>query len=272
MADNDLVVDGRRVRFLAEKEPEKLPWRSMGVDVVVESTGFFTTRKAAGKHLLAGARKVLISAPWDGDEHVQTIVLGVNDDTYTGDPIISMGSCTTNSLVPIIKVLLDRFGIERGFMTTVHSYTNDQRILDLPHKDLRRARAAAINMIPTSTGAAKAVKLVFPQLDGKLDGMALRVPTPDGSFTDLTVVLGRKCSAQEVNAAIKDASQGAMKGVLQYSEEPLVSTDIIGNPHSSIFDASLTKVQGNLAKLCAWYDNEWGFSNRMVELLERMGR
>jgi glyceraldehyde 3-phosphate dehydrogenase len=269
---NDLVVEGKRVAFLSEREPENLPWKDMNVDVVVESTGLFVTKDGASKHLAAGAKKVLISAPWKGDEPVQTIVRGVNDDKIGGQEVISNASCTTNSLVPVVKVLLDRFGIEKGFMTTIHSYTNDQKILDLPHKDLRRARAAAINMIPTSTGAAKAVKEVLPELDGRLDGTAVRVPTSDGSLTDFTAVLLRETNVEEVNAAMKEAADGFLKGILEYSEEELVSTDIVGNAHSSIFDASLTKVHGSLVKVFAWYDNEWGFSNRMVETIELMGQ
>jgi glyceraldehyde 3-phosphate dehydrogenase len=269
---NNLVVGGKSIAFLSEKEPEKLPWKDMDVDVVVESTGFFVTKPEASKHLAAGAKKVLISAPWKGEDPVQTIVRGVNDEKAAGQDIVSNASCTTNSLVPVVKVLLDKFGIEKGLMTTIHSYTNDQKILDLPHKDLRRARAAAVNMIPTSTGAAKAVKEVLPELDGKLDGTAVRVPTSDGSLTDFTAVLSRETSVEEVNSAMREAADGPMKGILQYSEEELVSTDIVGNPHSSIFDSKLTKVHGSLVKVFMWYDNEWGFSNRMVETIELMAR
>lgn len=262
-----IVVDGKKIRVFSEKEPEKLPWKEFDVDAVVESTGFFVTREGASKHLEAGARKVLISAPWKGEEHVQTIVRGVNDDRIKGEIIISNASCTTNSLAPLVKVILEKFGIEKGFMTTIHSYTNDQRILDLPHSDLRRARAAALNMIPTSTGAASALKEIFPELDGKMDGMAIRVPTSDGSITDLTVIAGRETSVEEVNQVVKEAAESYLKGIIEYSEEQLVSTDIIGNPHSSVFDASLTKVNGKLVKVASWYDNEWGFSNRMVETI-----
>jgi len=270
--DNYLVVGDKKIKMLSEKDPEKLPWKELDIDVVIESTGVFTTKEAASKHLKAGAKKVLISAPFKGEEPVQTVVRGANDNKCRESNIISNASCTTNSLVPIIQVLEKNFGIESGFMTTVHSYTNDQRILDLPHKDLRRARAAAINIIPTTTGAARAVSHVFPELSGKLDGIAVRVPTPNASLTDLTVLLKREASVDEINKVMKEASESYLKGILEYSEEPLVSTDIIGNPHSAIFDASLTKAIGRLAKVYAWYDNEWGFSNRMVEIIRLMGK
>jgi glyceraldehyde 3-phosphate dehydrogenase len=264
---NDLVVDGKAIKYFSQKEPEKLPWHELGVDVLLECTGIFIDRAGAGKHIIAGAKKVLISAPWKGNEFVQTIVRGVNDHKIRGEYVLSCGSCTTNSLVPVIKVLLDNFGIEKGFMTTVHSYTNDQNILDLPHKDLRRARAAAINMVPTSTGAAISVKEIFPELSGRLDGIAIRVPTPDGSVG----ILGRETTVAEVNKAMKDACDSYLKGVMEYCDEPIVSRDVVGNPHSAIFDSTLTKVNGRLVKVFSWYDNEWGFSNRMVEIAQMMG-
>ena len=265
----NLVVNGNTVVISAERNPADLKWADLGVDIVVESTGVFTESSKAAAHLEAGAGKVLISAPAKGD--VTTVVLGVNDDALKADDqIVSNASCTTNCLAPMAKVLDDTFGIEQGFITTVHAYTSDQRLQDAPHKDLRRARAAALSMIPTSTGAAKAVGLVLPQLAGRLDGLAVRVPTPTGSVTDLTVVLKKETTAEEVNAAMKAAAQGAMKGVLEYSEDPLVSVDIVGNPHSCIFDSELTKVQGNVAKVFGWYDNESGYATRVADLAERM--
>lgn len=265
----NLVVNGNTVVISAERNPADLKWADLGVDIVVESTGVFTDSSKAAAHLEAGAGKVLISAPAKGD--VTTVVLGVNDDALKADDkIVSNASCTTNCLAPMAKVLDDTFGIEQGFITTVHAYTSDQRLQDAPHKDLRRARAAALSMIPTSTGAAKAVGLVLPQLAGRLDGLAVRVPTPTGSVTDLTVVLKKETTAEEVNAAMKAAAQGAMKGVLEYSEDPLVSVDIVGNPHSCIFDSELTKVQGNVAKVFGWYDNESGYATRVADLAERM--
>jgi len=270
--DDGLLVGGKKILFFQEKEPEKLPWKSLNIDVAVESTGRFTSKELASKHLQAGARKVLISAPYTGKDFVQTIVKGVNDDKAQGQLILSNASCTTNSLAPVVKVLLDKFGIEKGFMTTVHSYTNDQMILDLPHKDLRRGRAAALNAVPTSTGAASAMKEIFPELGNSLDGISIRVPTADGSITDLVCILKRETSVEEVNRAMKDAADSYLKGVLEYSEEALVTADIVGNPASSIFDSQLTKVNGKLIKICAWYDNEWGFSNRMVETIDLMGR
>jgi glyceraldehyde 3-phosphate dehydrogenase len=268
---NDLLVEGKRIKYFSQKEPEKLPWRDLNIDVVVECTGAFTDRAGAGRHIVAGASRVLISAPWKGNEFIQTVVRGVNDYKIHGEFILSCGSCTTNSLVPVIKVLLDNFGIEKGFMTTVHSYTNDQNILDLHHKDLRRGRAAAINMVPTSTGAATAVKEIFPQLSGKLDGIAIRVPTADGSVTDLVAVLSRETTVEELNMVMKSACQAHLKGVMEYCDEPIVSRDIVGNASSAIFDATLTKVNGRLVKVFSWYDNEWGFSNRMVEVVQMMG-
>ncbi|MEY4163365.1 MAG: glyceraldehyde 3-phosphate dehydrogenase [Actinomycetota bacterium] len=270
--ENSLTIGGKKIRVFAEKDPAALPWESVGAEVVIESTGRFTKASDAGKHLVGGAKKVVISAPAT-DEDV-TLVLGVNDSAY--DPakhnIISNASCTTNCLAPMAKVLHENFGIVRGFMTTVHAYTNDQVILDFPHKDLRRARAAATNIIPTSTGAAKAIGLVLPELKGKLDGYALRVPVPTGSITDLTVELARETSAAEVNAAMKKAAEGSLKGILRYTEDPIVSADIVTDPHSSIFDAGITKVIGNQAKVASWYDNEWGYSNRLVDLMVFIGK
>jgi glyceraldehyde 3-phosphate dehydrogenase len=270
--DNSLTIGGKKIRVFAEKDPAALPWGSVGAEIVIESTGRFTKASDAGKHLVGGAKKVVISAPAT-DEDV-TLVLGVNDSAY--DPakhnIISNASCTTNCLAPMAKVLHENFGIVRGFMTTVHAYTNDQVILDFPHKDLRRARAAATNIIPTSTGAAKAIGLVLPELKGKLDGYALRVPVPTGSITDLTVELAKETSAAEVNAAMKKAAEGPLKGILRYTEDPIVSTDIVTDPHSSIFDGGITKVIGNQAKVASWYDNEWGYSNRLVDLMSFIGK
>ena len=270
--DGVLTVGRHHVEMLMETDPAKLPWRDLEVDVVVESTGIFRSREKLQKHIDAGAHKVILTVPAD-DEIDQTVVLGVNDaELDQNDIIISNASCTTNCLAPLAKVLDENFGIKRGLMTTVHAYTNDQRLADVPHKDLRRSRAATENIIPTTTGAAKAVGKVFPKLKGKLDGMAMRVPVPDGSTVDLVVELERPVSIEEINAAVRKASEGAMKGIIQYSDDPLVSTDIIGNPHSSIFDAGGTQVLGgNLVKVLAWYDNEWGYSNRVVDLIERLG-
>jgi glyceraldehyde 3-phosphate dehydrogenase len=269
--DDALVIDGKRIRVTAETDPGNLPWKELGAEVVVESTGRFTERAAAAKHLEAGAQKVIISAPAKGPD--VTICLGVNEEAYdkTKHDVISNASCTTNCLAPMAKVLVDNFGVERGFMTTIHAYTNDQKVLDFPHKDLRRARAAALSIIPTTTGAARAVSLVIPELEGKLDGFALRVPTPDGSATDLVAELSTEVTAEEVNAAMKAASESpAMKGILQYQEDPIVSTDIIGNSHSSIFDPALTMAKGNLIKVVSWYDNEWGYSCRLVDLVQKV--
>jgi len=265
--DDSLVVNGKAIKILAERDPGALPWKEMGVEIVIESTGLFRTREKAGKHIEAGAKKVLISAPAKNED--LTVVLGVNEDQY--DPanhhILSNASCTTNCLAPFAKVLDEKFGIVRGLMTTVHSYTNDQRILDLPHSDYRRARAAAESIIPTTTGAAKAVALVLPQLKGKLNGMAMRVPTPTVSVVDLVAELDKNTSAEEINAAMKEASMGAMKGYLGYEEEPLVSIDYRMDPRSSIVDALSTMViEGNMAKVVSWYDNEWGYSNRIADL------
>jgi len=265
----DLIVGGKRVRVLAERDPASLPWADLGVDIVIESTGFFTKAADARKHIDAGARKVLISAPASDEDF--TVVLGVNDSDY--DPenhhIISNASCTTNCLGPLAKVLNDTFGIERGLMTTIHAYTADQNLQDGPHKDLRRARAAAINMVPTSTGAAKAIGLVLPALKGKLDGYAIRVPVPTGSATDLTVTVSREVTVDEVNAAYRAAAaDGSLKGYLSYTDAPIVSSDIVSDPSSCIFDSGLTKVIGNQVKVVGWYDNEWGYSSRLVDLTE----
>src|ERR687891_1080456 len=270
--DTGFSIEGQDIRLVAERDPANLPWCDLGVDIVIESTGFFTKRADAAKHVDGGAKKVIISAPAK-DEDV-TIVMGVNHETY--DPashhIISNASCTTNSVVPLAKVLLDSFGIEKGFMTTIHAYTNDQVILDFPHKDLRRARSAAVNTIPTSTGAAKAASLVIPELKGKLDGIALRVPVEDGSLTDLAVVLSREATAEEINDAFRAAAEGPLAGIIRYSTDPIVSRDIVGDDASCIFDSLLTQANGNLAKVFGWYDNEWGFSKRLVDLTVLVGR
>ena len=269
-ADGDqLNIDGTSFKGTAERDPVNLNWGDLGVDVVVESTGFFTDRDSAGKHLKAGAKKVVISAPAKGD--IQTIVLGVNDDKIEPSiEIYSNASCTTNCLAPMAKVIDDNFGLVKGFMTTIHAYTGDQRILDAPHKDMRRARAAAINIVPTSTGAARAVGLVLPHLNGKLDGGAIRVPTPTGSLTDLVCEVNKETTIEEENAAFKAASESSLRGILEYTTEPLVSTDIVGNSHSNIFDSDLTKVDGKLVKVIGWYDNEAGYSMRTVDLITRI--
>ena len=269
--DSGIEIDGKELKILAERDPGALPWGDLGVDVVIESTGFFTKADEARKHVdQGGAKKVIISAPASGED--LTIVLGANDSMYDGSQtVISNASCTTNCLAPLAKVLLDTFGIERGLMTTVHAYTQDQNLQDGPHKDLRRARAAAINVVPTSTGAAKAIGLVLPELNGKLDGYALRVPVPTGSCTDLTVTLSRDSSVEEVNAAYAAAADGPLKGYLRYTEDPIVSTDIVTDPASCIFDAGLTKVIGDQAKVVGWYDNEWGYSNRLADLVTLVG-
>jgi len=271
VADSTMVVNGQAIKILAEKDPANLPWTAHHIDVVLESTGRFVDGTGAGKHLTAGAKRVVISAPAKGDD-IKTIVLGVNDDKITADDkIISNASCTTNCLAPMAKVLDDNFGIEKGYMTTVHAYTQDQNLQDGPHKDLRRARAAALSIVPTSTGAAKAVGLVLPHLKGKLDGSAMRVPVPDGSLTDLTVILKKEATAKEINEAMKAAAEGALKGILEYCEDPIVSADIIGNPHSCIFDAALTSANGTLVKVVGWYDNEAGYSARTADLISRLG-
>ncbi|WP_302716629.1 type I glyceraldehyde-3-phosphate dehydrogenase [uncultured Senegalimassilia sp.] len=271
VTEDGFVADGQAVKVLCERDPENLPWGELGVDVVVESTGIFKTGELASKHIKAGAKKVVITCPAKGED--VTIVMGVNDDQYDKEKhnIISNASCTTNCLAPVAKVLLEKFGIKRGYMNTIHSYTNDQKILDLPHKDLRRARAAAMSMIPTTTGAARAVSLVLPELAGKLDGFATRVPTPDGSMVDLTVELEREVTIEEINAAMKEAAEGELAGILEYTEDPIVSIDIVGDNHSSIFDSKLTMVMGgksNLVKVVSWYDNEWGYSNRVKDLVK----
>ena len=267
-----LRVDGDDIKVFSERDPAALPWRDLGVDIVLEATGIFTDRASASKHLDAGARKVIITAPAKNEDI--TIVLGVNHEQY--DPaahdVISNASCTTNCLAPVVKVLMEGFGFRRGFMTTIHAYTNDQNILDLPHKDLRRARAAAMSMIPTTTGAAKATSLVLPEVKGKLDGMAIRVPTPDVSLVDLVAEVDRDTTAEEVNAALKSAAEGDLKGILGYSDEPLVSVDYTGNPNSSVVDARSTAVmEGRMVKVLSWYDNEWGYSSRVVDLARYVG-
>ena len=267
--DTHLIVNGVSIRATAERDPANLPWKELDIDVVLESTGFFRSPEGAGKHIEAGAKKVVISAPASGD--IKTVVLGVNDDTLTGEEVIlSNASCTTNCLAPMVKVLDDLIGVESGFMTTIHSYTSDQRLLDAPHSDLRRARSAALNIIPTSTGAAKAVGLVLPHLAGKLNGNSLRVPTPTGSATDFVVTLKGDTTVEEVNAAFKKASETNLKGILEYTEDPIVSVDIVGNPHSCIFDAPTTMVYGNTVKVMGWYDNEAGYSNRVADLIARI--
>ena len=268
---DNLIAGNETVKILSERDPAKLPWKEMGVDMVVESTGVFTTREKLGWHIQAGARKVILSAPAK-DALDNTVVMGVNDDTLEADhAVVSNASCTTNCLAPVAKVLHDEFGIRRGWMTTIHGYTNDQRILDFPHSDLRRARSAAINIIPTTTGAAKAVGMVIPSLNGKLDGMAMRVPVPDGSLVDLVAELDKNVTADEINSAVKSAAEGSLKGYLEYCDEPIVSQDIIDNPHSSIFDSLSTRVMdNNFVKVISWYDNEWGYSCRTVDLLKKM--
>ena len=269
---DEIIVGGKAIKVLAERDPSKLPWGDLGVDIVVESTGFFTDGTKAKAHLDGGAKKVIISAPAKNED--VTLVLGVNQNTY--DPakhnIISNASCTTNCLAPVAKVLMETVGIENGLMNTIHAYTQDQNLQDAPHKDLRRSRAAALNIVPTSTGAAKAVALVLPALKGKLDGFSLRVPTPTGSVTDLTFVASRPTTVEEINAAIKAAAEGPLKGILAYTEDPIVSSDIVTDPHSSIFDAGCTKViGGTTVKVLSWYDNEWGYSNRLVDLVKLVG-
>lgn len=270
--DTTITVGGKTISVSAERDPANIPWGKLGVDIVVESTGIFTKAADAQKHINAGAKKVIISAPAT-DEDI-TIVMGVNHEKYepTKHNIISNASCTTNCLAPMAKVLNDEFGIVRGLMTTIHAYTNDQVILDFPHKDLRRSRAAALSIIPTSTGAAKAISLVLPELKGKLDGYALRVPVPTGSATDLTVELAKEASVAEINTALKKASTGSLKGYLSYTEDPIVSADIVTDPSSCILDAGLTKVIGTTAKVVGWYDNEWGYSNRLVDLIQYIGK
>ena len=267
--ESSLIVNGKEITVYAQRDPETLPWGELGVYVVIESTGFFRDAEGMGKHIKAGAKKVALSAPASGD--IKTIVLGVNDDELTAeDTMVSNASCTTNCLSPMAKVLDEKFGIESGFMCTIHAYTSDQRIQDAPHSDKRRARAAAVNMIPTSTGAAKAVALVLPQLKGKLDGYAMRVPTITGSATDLTVQLKTEATAEEINAAMKEAAEGPLKNILCYTEDPIVSSDIVGDKHSCIFDAGVTSAKGKLVKVLGWYDNEAGYSARLANLVERL--
>ena len=267
---DSIVVDGKKIKVLSEKDPSKLPWKELGVEYVIESTGIFRDTEKAGLHLKAGAKKVIITAPAKGD--VPTFVLGVNEDKYDAakDNIISNASCTTNCIAPVVKVIKDAFGVKKGLMTTIHSYTNDQRILDFPHKDLRRARAAALSMIPTTTGAAKAVGLVIPELKGKLDGLSIRVPTPTVSIVDVVMQLEKEATKEEVNKALKEAAKGKLKGILDVSEEPLVSIDYKKNPFSSIVDAEQTYCVGDMVKILSWYDNEWGYSCRIVDLVKYM--
>ena len=265
-----IKINGQHIKITAQKDPAALPWKDLGVDVVIESTGLFTDKVGAEKHIAAGAKKVIISAPATGAD-IKTIVLGINDkDLTNSDTVISNASCTTNCAAPMVKVIYENFGIEVGFMTTVHAYTSDQRLHDAPHKDLRRARAAALSMIPTSTGAAKAITLVLPELKGKLTGDSIRVPIPDGSITDFTFIVKNPATVAAINTAFKKASEGPLKNILEYSEEPLVSADIVGNTHSCIFDSGLTAVIGNLVKISGWYDNETGYSNRLVDLISKI--
>ncbi|EIC91311.1 glyceraldehyde 3-phosphate dehydrogenase [Candidatus Aquiluna sp. IMCC13023] len=263
---DSIVVNGKSIKVLAERDPAKIDWAELGVEVVIESTGFFTNADDARKHIQAGAKKVIISAPATGED--ATFVIGVNEHLYEPDNhhVISNASCTTNCLAPLVKVFMDNFGIKNGLMTTIHAYTADQNLQDGPHQDLRRARAAAINIVPSSTGAAKAIGIVIPELKGKLDGFALRVPIPTGSITDLTLVSEKTVTVEEINAAYKKAAEGELKGILMYTEDPIVSSDIVGDPHSSIYDSGLVRVVDNTVKLSSWYDNEWGYSNRLVEL------
>jgi glyceraldehyde 3-phosphate dehydrogenase len=267
--DGHILTGNHKLKVFAEKDPANLPWKDLNIDVVIESTGFFLDRESAGKHIQAGARKVIISAP--AKEDVPTFVIGVNDHLLTAEhDIVSNASCTTNCAAPMVKVLDDAFGVEAGLLSTVHAYTGDQRLVDAPHKDLRRARAAALSIIPTSTGAAKAIALILPHLKGKLDGIALRVPVPSGSMTDLTVKLSREVSVKEINETFRKASENGMKGILEYTEDPIVSADIVGNSHSCILDSDLTMVMGTTVKVIGWYDNEAGYSNRISDLTEKM--
>lgn len=272
-ADGDsIVVNGKKIKITAEKDPANLKWGELGAEIIIEATGVFRSQEACEKHIAGGAKKVILTVPPKGDVDAM-VVLGVNDEILKGDEkVISNASCTTNCLAPMVKVLNDKFGVEVGFMTTVHSYTNDQRILDLPHSDLRRARSAAVSIIPTTTGAAKAVGKVIPELKGKLDGFSLRVPTPNGSITDLVATLKKEVTVEEINAAMKEAAEGAMKGLMEYTDEPLVSADIIGNDHSTIFDSLSTMANGKLVKVVGWYDNEWGYSCRVVDLVNKIAK
>lgn len=268
---NAIVVNGKKINVYAEKDPANLPWKSLGIDVVIESTGFFLDKESAGKHITAGAKKVIISAPANSSD-IKTVVLGVNDSLINdNDLIVSNASCTTNCAAPMIKVLDESFGLIEGFITTVHSYTGDQRLHDAPHKDLRRARAAAVSIIPTSTGAAKAITKIFPHLDGKLGGCGMRVPVPDGSLTDITCLLNKHATVEEINAAFKKASETTLKGILQYMEDPIVSVDIIGNSHSCVYDPEFTSIVGNMIKIIGWYDNEGGYCNRLADLVKKIG-
>lgn len=266
-----IIINGKRIAVFAEKDPTNLPWKNLDIDVVIESTGFFLNKETAGKHILAGAKKVIVSAPPTTDE-IKTVVLGINDDILKSDDIIiSNASCTTNCAAPMIQVLDANWGLEDGYITTVHSYTGDQRLHDAPHKDLRRARAAALSIVPTSTGAAKAITKIFPHLTGKLGGCGMRVPVPDGSLTDITCVLTKPVTPAEINAAFKKASETYLKGILEYTEDPIVSVDIVGNPHSCIYDAEFTSVIGNMVKVIGWYDNEYGYSSRLADLIVKVG-
>ena len=268
--DEGIVVNGQKIKIFEEPDPAKLPWGELNIDVVLESTGRFVNEEGTGKHISAGAKKVVISAPAKGN--IPTVVLGVNSDSLTGsETVVSNASCTTNCLAPMAKVLDDNFGIEKGYISTIHAYTADQRIQDAPHRDLRRARAAAVSIVPTSTGAAKAVGLVLPHLKGKLDGVAMRVPVPDGSLTDLTVILKKEVTKEDVNAAMKKAADSNLNGILEYTEDPIVSVDIIGNPHSCIFDSLMTAANGNMVKVVGWYDNEAGYSSRTADLITKLG-
>ncbi len=266
-----LIIDGKKIPVCSERDPGKLPWKKLGAEVVLECTGLFRTRETAGKHIDAGAKKVLVSAPAKGGDG--TYILGVNSHLYdkSKHDIVSIGSCTTNCLAPVIKVLMDNFGIQQGFMTTIHAYTADQRLQDAPHKDLRRARAAALSMVPTTTGAAKAISQVIPEMEGKLDGCAIRVPTPDGSMVDLAAILEKEATVDQINAAMKKAAEsGPLSRTLDYCEDPIVSIDVVGNPHGSVFDSAMTMAQGKMIKVFSWYDNEWGFSSRMVDMMQMM--
>ncbi|MGZ4048112.1 MAG: type I glyceraldehyde-3-phosphate dehydrogenase [Bacteroidia bacterium] len=269
--ENAIIINGKRINIYAEKDPANLPWKELGIDVVIESTGFFLDKATAGKHITAGAKKVIVSAPPKTDD-IKTVVLGINDEIIKSDDIIiSNASCTTNCAAPMIQVLDANWGLEDGYITTVHSYTGDQRLHDAPHKDLRRARAAALSIVPTSTGAAKAITKIFPHLNGKLGGCGMRVPVPDGSLTDITCVLTKPVTVKEINAAFKNASETYLKGILEYTEDPIVSVDIVGNPHSCIYDAEFTSVVGNLIKVIGWYDNEYGYSSRLADLVGKIG-
>lgn len=268
--DNAIIVNGKKITIYAEKDPVNLPWKDLDIDVVIESTGFFLDRETAGKHITAGAKKVIISAPPNSND-IKTVVIGINDEILKHDDlIISNASCTTNCAAPMIKILDENWGLEDGYISTVHSYTGDQRLHDAPHKDLRRARAAALSIVPTSTGAAKAITKIFPHLEGKLGGCGMRVPVPDGSLTDITCVLRKEVTVQQINDAFKRAAEGNLKGILEYTEEPIVSVDVIGNPHSCVYDAEFTSVVGNLVKVIGWYDNEYGYSNRLCDLIQKI--